>query len=154
MAANKHIFKVEITTPSLEHIAVISEIENTAHSHPWSKNTLLTCFGQYASNGLALYQNKVVGYFFSRIVAGEAELLNICVDPEFQGKGIGEQLLNAVKKRAQANEAMQIWLEVRESNHSAQALYQKLGFNLVDKRKGYYPTELGREDALILACYL
>ncbi|MFQ1048109.1 GNAT family protein, partial [Avibacterium paragallinarum] len=48
-----------------------------------------------------------------------------------------------------------LWLEVRASNKIAQNLYLDCGFNKVDIRRNYYPTvEGGREDAIIMACYL
>lgn len=48
-----------------------------------------------------------------------------------------------------------LWLEVRESNSIARRLYEKQGFNEVDIRKNYYPKPNGgRENAVVMACYL
>jgi [ribosomal protein S18]-alanine N-acetyltransferase len=80
--------------------------------------------------------------------------MNIAVAPEMQGQGLGGILLQFLKDYSQANNEEQIWLEVRASNFCALALYQKLGFVEVDTRKDYYPCKNGREDAVIMCCYL
>ena len=52
------------------------------------------------------------------------------------------------------NSIQQIWLEVRESNATAINLYDNAGFILVEQRVNYYPSKKGKEDALIMCCYL
>jgi ribosomal-protein-alanine N-acetyltransferase len=84
---------------------------------------------------------------------GEAHILNISVHPEEQGQGIGRKMMENLIEKAKW-EAETMFLEVRPSNPGAIALYQKLGFNEVGLRKGYYPAEHGREDAIMLALEL
>ena len=85
----------------------------------------------------------------------EATLFNIAIDPQKQGLGLGRQLLNELITQLRQKGILTLWLEVRESNKKAQALYDSLGFNQVDIRKNYYPTPDGkRENAVVMAVYL
>ncbi|PKF61760.1 ribosomal-protein-alanine N-acetyltransferase [Psychromonas sp. psych-6C06] len=138
----------------LSDIKSITAIESLAHSHPWSEKLFLSNFGQRYFNHVLFYDEKVIGYFVASSVAGEVTLMNIAISPDVQGQGAGQYLLQFLVDHARKNEQQEIWLEVRCSNHSAIALYQKAGFVEVDVRKAYYPSENGREDALIMCCYL
>ena len=81
----------------------------------------------------------------------EATLFNIAVAPEFQRKGLGRELLDALIVGLEEKGIVTLWLEVRDSNRAAIALYESLGFNEVSIRRNYYPTADGREDARIMA---
>jgi ribosomal-protein-alanine N-acetyltransferase len=63
-------------------------------------------------------------------------------------------LLQRLLLRAKAQRAEMVFLEVRASNHAAQQLYVTMGFNQIGERKGYYPAEGGREDAIIFALHI
>ena len=86
--------------------------------------------------------------------AGEAHLLNVCVRRDRQGIGLGRLFVRYVLKRAQVAGAETMFLEVRPSNKAAVALYESLGFLEVGRRSEYYPGEVRREDALVLAVKL
>lgn len=131
------------------------EIEQQAHLVPWSKGTLLNNQGDKYLNLKVVEQNQIVAFAISYIVLDEATLFNIAVAPDFQGKGIGKRLLSELILQLQQRELTTLWLEVRESNHSARALYDSLGFNEVTIRKNYYPTPNGgKENAVVMALYL
>lgn len=154
MAADKTELELSFQALCLDDIELVFAIESQVHSHPWSKNTISSCFGKNTHNIAAYYKKQLVAYCFCRMVAGEAELLNISVAQGFQSKGLGRQLMNYLFGCLKEQGAEALWLEVRESNARAQALYVQQGFKLVDKRRGYYPCKQGREDALIMSCYL
>ena len=78
-------------------------------------------------------------------------LLNIAVAPANQGKGYGKKLMDAFLDMCEKAKAESAWLEVRESNHNAFGLYESIGFNEVDRRRNYYPTASGKEDAIIMS---
>ncbi|WP_354623649.1 GNAT family N-acetyltransferase [Psychromonas sp. MME2] len=80
--------------------------------------------------------------------------MNIAISPTNQGRGLGRKLLQFLLDHARQKDEQEIWLEVRESNLNALSLYSQAGFVEVDRRKDYYPCENGREDALIMCCYL
>lgn len=75
----------------------------------------------------------------------------MAVNPEHQGKGYGKKLINAFIDMCESQGAESAWLEVRESNTNAFGLYESTGFNEVDRRLNYYPTEKGKEDAIIMS---
>ncbi|HSW70998.1 MAG TPA: GNAT family N-acetyltransferase, partial [Gammaproteobacteria bacterium] len=81
----------------------------------------------------------------------ESHLLNVAVHPNFQHQGFGSQLLQHALVAARLVGALVIYLEVRESNKHAIALYQKMGFLHVGTRENYYPAFNGRENGLIYA---
>lgn len=81
----------------------------------------------------------------------EAHVLNLCVDPDYQGKGIGRILMEYLLSEARNGGATVMLLEVRKSNAVALRLYRNLGFVRIGLRRGYYPARTGREDAYVLA---
>ena len=83
--------------------------------------------------------------------AGEAHILNLCVSPVDQHKGLGRRLLRHLLEVAGERRTETVFLEVRASNKFANSLYQSEGFNEIGRRNGYYPAENRREDALVFA---
>lgn len=144
----------QILPMGLSDITSVTSIENRAHSHPWSEKLFLSNFGHRYFSHILLKDKQIVGYFVASAVAGEVTLMNIAIAPELQGQGAGQQLLQFLLDYSRQAQQEEIWLEVRSSNQAAINLYQKLGFVEVDVRKAYYPTENGREDAVIMCCYL
>ena len=95
--------------------------------------------------------SRVVGYGILSIAAGEAHILNLCVDANYRSLGYGEQILDAILVQARSAKVREIFLEVRPSNVRALALYRKKGFHKVARRPAYYQATEGREDAAVLA---
>ena len=103
---------------------------------------------------------QAIGYGIMSVGAGEAHILNLCVDLRHRAHGRGEQLLDEMLSRLQRAEVREVFLEVRPSNSSALSLYRKKGFYQVDNRRAYYPMFSGdehnagkahrREDAAVL----
>jgi ribosomal-protein-alanine N-acetyltransferase len=93
---------------------------------------------------------EVLGYLFAHHAADEGEILNLAVHPAHFRRGLGTALVRAVFHQLQAAGAERVFLEVRESNHSAQAFYRELGFTAVSRRRGYYTRP--QEDAIVLVC--
>jgi len=85
------------------------------------------------------------------VAAGEAHILNLCIDPSCRSHGYGERLLDEVLFRARTASVLEIFLEVRPSNETALALYKKKGFYHLSDRPAYYQAREGREDACVLA---
>ena len=82
-----------------------------------------------------------------RAILDEGTLEKIVVDPRFRRQGVAEEILRAYLRLGQAHLAF-LTLEVRESNVAAIGLYEKLGFQVVGRRKNYYREE--HEDALLM----
>lgn len=134
-----------------EDLSLVSDIERRSYEFPWSHGVFRDCL-------LAGYQcivlqrdERVAGYGILSIAAGEAHILNLCVDPAHRAHGYGEQLLDAILRAARVAEVREIFLEVRPSNETALTLYRKKGFHQVAKRPEYYQAHDGREDAAVLS---
>jgi ribosomal-protein-alanine N-acetyltransferase len=93
----------------------------------------------------------ILGYFVAMQGVDEVHLLNITVDPPYQGKGWGRVMLDALGLWARARNAQWLWLEVRRGNLRAQQVYLRYGFRRVGERRNYYPAEQGREDAIVMS---
>jgi ribosomal-protein-alanine N-acetyltransferase len=94
---------------------------------------------------VAVVGKVVAGFLVARRVApDEGEVLNLAVSPEFRRKGIARALFQAAHTQLSGT----IFLEVRESNLAALALYKSLGFKEVSRRPGYYHSPL--ETAIVM----
>ncbi|KND83428.1 alanine acetyltransferase [Aggregatibacter actinomycetemcomitans serotype b str. SCC4092] len=130
-------------------------IEQAAHAVPWSLGTLKNNQGKRYLNLKIGEESRIDGFAICQTVLDEATLFNIAMDPQQQGLGLGRRLLSELMTQLKQKSILTLWLEVRESNKKAQALYDSLGFNQVDIRKNYYPTPDGkRENAVVMAAYL
>lgn len=134
-----------------EYIDDIWEIEQKSHAHCWQMMSIFAWQSPMQCNQVLLVDGHVVGYYYAQNVVGEISLLNIAIEPSSQGKGLGRRLLNGLIDAAQQQQASTIFLEVRESNVAAIHLYRKVGFIEQGRRKDYYPTETGREAAVIMS---
>ena len=130
------------------------EIEQQVHLVPWSFGTLKNNQGERYLNLKLIENNQIIGFAICQTVLDEATLFNVAIVPSYQGNGLGKLLLNELIARLKEKGVQTLWLEVRESN-PARFLYEKIGFNEVDIRKNYYPKPSGgRENAVVMACYL
>ena len=133
------------------HLESVYSIEIQAHTHPWTETMIRDVTSRGACHHVLIDDDKVVGYFYAQNIIGEVTLLNIAVDPTLQGKGYGKQLIESFLALCEQRKAESAWLEVRESNTRAAHLYESVGFNEVDRRRNYYPTTEGKEDAIIMS---
>ena len=145
-----HEAQVFIRTMTHEDLSLVSDIERRSYDFPWSHGVFRDCL-------LAGYQcmvlerdGEVAGYSVLSVAAGEAHILNICVDSTFRSMGYGERLLDELLFRARTTSVREIFLEVRPSNIHALALYKKKDFHKVANRPAYYQASEGREDADVL----
>ncbi len=93
-------------------------------------------------------KDQIIGAGAFWAVLEEAHITLLMIDPDFQGQGFGFLLLQNLLRKAVILQLERATLEVNVNNHKAIALYQKAGFQVAGRRKGYY-QETG-EDALIL----
>ena len=105
-----------------------------------------------AERALVVVEGRdVAGYVLLSRALDEVTVLNIAVTPVCQGRGLGRLLLSAALRVAGEDGARRCLLEVRASNRAAIALYRRCGFTEDGVRKGYYPGESRREDALLMS---
>ncbi|KAB7622817.1 ribosomal-protein-alanine N-acetyltransferase [Alkalilimnicola sp. S0819] len=131
-------------------IPQVMAVERRAYPYPWTEGIFRDCVRVGYSCWVGLDAQALRGYAVMSCAAGEAHLLNLCVDPDFQSRGLGGRLLRHALAQAARLGAECLLLEVRPGNVPARRLYEQLGFRVVGRRKDYYPAEQGREDALVL----
>lgn len=121
-----------------------------AYPFPWSRGIFLDCLRVgYACFGLQLGKD-LIGYTIFNWAAGEAHLLNLCIDPNWQHEGYGSLLLEYTIRYVTRMKNKALFLEVRGSNPRAISLYENRGFAIVGRRPDYYQASEGREDAIIM----
>ena len=135
----------------LEDVDAVLEIEKMVYTHPWSAGIFSDCINVGYNCWVYEDKNELLAYGLVSAGANEAHILNLCVKPSAQGKGLGRRMLYKLIEMAEWRDADSIFLEVRASNVVALNLYEQEGFNRLGLRKGYYPSNEGREDALVFA---
>ena len=140
---------MEIKQMAQCHIAQVAELDKICFADPWSEKSIASELENPLSYWLvALEGSTVAGYAGSQTVLGETDMMNVAVRPECRRKGVAEALIAALIAGLKERESRCLTLEVRDSNAPARALYEKLGFLEVGRRKNYYRNP--GEDALIL----
>lgn len=139
-------------------LAAVMVNERAAYDFPWSHSIMASNQKRhYCIVFESLEENqpsKILGHAILSTVADEASVLNIAVSPDAQRQRIGYQLMENILAHAHQKNCLEVFLEVRESNRPAFTMYHQFGFNEVGLRRNYYPSHQGREDAILLACYL
>ncbi|MEH7356698.1 ribosomal protein S18-alanine N-acetyltransferase [Neobacillus drentensis] len=133
-----------------EDIDQVLEVEHASFSTPWSREAF---YNEIHKNKFAVYivleeDNKIIGYCGNWVVIDEAHVTNVAILPGYRGKKLGEALMNKLMSVSREMGARTMTLEVRVTNHVAQSLYRKLGFQNGGIRKNYYSDN--QEDALIM----
>lgn len=141
---------LELRPLSPADLPAMLAVEQAAYAQPWSESLLASCFGERYLGVGAWQQGALVGYYLADWLLDESTLMNLCLRPDCRGRGWGRRLLDDYLARSAALGCRQWWLEVRRSNLTAQGLYLSAGYRQVGCRKHYYPTDTGREDALVM----
>lgn len=136
------------------HAAEIAGLHAKLFETPWNEAAILGLLSHPGSVALvATHGNPVAigGFAMAQVAADEAEILTIGVSEDWRRHGIGNRLVDGLKRAAARSGAQSLFLEVAESNTAARALYARVGFAETGRRKGYYTRPVGAaEDALIL----
>lgn len=130
-------------------IEVVAALEERAFSTPWRADTFRTLLERPGAELHVLDDGgEVVGYAVLWCILDQGELANIAIREEDRGRGFGGLLLDHVLEVARSRGVRSLFLEVRESNDAAAALYRARGFHEIGRRRNYY--ERPREDARVL----
>ena len=142
---------IKLAPMNESHIAPILAIERSVFDSPWTDEMFRQegrgVFGSHAI--VALVDDEVAGYQIAWFIEDEVHLVNIAVNEDYQGRGVGAFLIRELIERALERHMVIITLEVRASNASAQGFYRRFFFKAIGVRKGYYSDN--REDALLMA---
>ena len=140
----------------LSDLRKVLEIERASFADPWSREAFETSIEPQrmrflvAEDGLddSTGEQRILGYVVALLLFDEAEIVNLAVAPSARRRGMGGLLLDRMSADLASDGVETLYLDVRESNSSARALYASRSFQEVGRRRGYYrhPTE----DALLL----
>lgn len=134
-----------------EDLDAVHDNEALSYSHPWSPGIFRDCLHSGYSCWVMEVGGMITGHGVMSVAVGETHVLNICIAPEWQGRGFGRRFLEHLLDIAREHGALMAFLEVRPSNETALKLYESLGFGEVGRRRDYYPANGGREDAIVMA---
>ncbi|MEX2467626.1 MAG: ribosomal protein S18-alanine N-acetyltransferase [Gemmatimonadota bacterium] len=131
-------------------VSAVIAIETEAFSTPWQADTFEGLIGREGLELLTFEDpgDGILGYAVLWCVLDQGELANIAVRPDLRGRGLGARLLQAVLDTCRRRGVESLYLEVRESNLAAAALYERFGFRDVGRRKNYYQSP--PEDARVM----
>ena len=134
---------------TVDDISQVAEIERQIFSIPWSEKA----FRDSMESDNTIYivakeNNNVAGYAGMYLSFEEGNITNVAVNPLSRRKGIGEKIVRDFLNRAYEKGVRDVFLEVRETNSVAIALYEKIGFKEEGIRKNFYDKP--RENALIM----
>lgn len=128
----------------------LAALEAAATTHGWSERQYRDSLAAGHAFLLLEIDGQLCGHAVTMAVLDEAELLTIVIAAQKQGQGLGQALLGRLLDQLRRQGCARLFLEVRESNRPARALYAKSGFTETGLRKHYYPTATGREHAVLM----
>ncbi len=132
----------------------VMQLETRCYDFPWTRGIFEDSLRVGYFCWVYSLDDEVIGYGVMSVAVGEAHILNLCIGKDHQGHGLGRRLLRRLLTLAKEHRADTAFLEVRISNRTALHLYNNEGFNELGRRRGYYPSKEGREDAIVLALSL
>jgi len=140
---------IEFTQMTEQHIPQVYQLEMRCFNLPWS---LKSCNSELNNDKayyiVALDEDIVVGFAGYWQVLDETEIMRVAVAPEYRRMGLAKDILSKLEEHWKEKGAMKSFLEVRESNEAAIALYKKFGYEQVFIRQSYY--EDNNENAVIM----
>jgi len=132
--------------------ALVAGGEQACFADPWQEEGIREMLQEETVIGVLVddprAKSRLAGYLLARTIAGEGEVLTLGVHPDYRRAGLGRALLAAGIARMVEAGARVVFLEVRESNRAARALYESAGFRPAGVRPHYYRRP--RENALVL----
>ncbi len=138
-----------IRRAGLDDVPAIHRIERASFGDPWSAASFAQMLAHPSVHAtVAVRSGEIVGYCIAWVIGEEAELANLAVDPAVRRSGIGRALLDDLLRALDRQGGARVYLEVRDGNAGAQALYRSRGFVATGRRKGYYRKP--DEDAVVM----
>ena len=139
---------------TLEDLDDVLAIERLSFLTPWSRGAFRyeLCQNRVARCSVARWGGRLVGYLCLWEIGHEIHVTNLATHPDIRRRGVARALLGAVLDDARERRVTLVFLEVRPTNAEALGLYERFGFRVIGRRKGYY-FDTG-EDALVMEARL
>lgn len=133
-----------------EDLPQVAAIEAVSSLNPWSQQAFQAELSASSVSQPLVVEGgrEVIAFIIPWLVAGELQIANFAVKPEYRKLGVGRMLLAHVVQLAKDRECVAAFLEVRTSNLAARELYRRLGFEEDGVRPRYYSP--GYEDAILM----
>ncbi len=129
----------------------VMTIENDLYPFPWTRGNFRDSLAAgHSAWTLRSDVGALIAYAVVMIALDDAHLLNLSVARERQRRGHGWRMLDWMASVARDHGARSMLLEVRPSNLTGQRLYSSYGFEVIGRRRDYYPAIGGREDAIVM----
>jgi ribosomal-protein-alanine N-acetyltransferase len=137
---------------TVDLLDAVLAIEVEAYTFPWTRGNFIDALAAgYIARALVATDGRMLGYFIAMPGVDEMHLLNLTVAQEHQSRGHARRMLAQLYRQCATFGAAAVWLEVRETNARARALYLSEGFAEAGRRRDYYPAPQGRhEDAILM----
>lgn len=138
----------ELVIARKEHLPLVASLEKATFSVPWTEQSLEFFLEELNFCVMLLVDGALASYCTVSTVLDEAQIINVATDNLFKRQGMACAVLEYVFEECRKRGIVSISLEVRESNEGAILLYQKLGFEVLGKRKNFYTYP--SENALVM----
>lgn len=150
MAKSEQLAEFFIRQMGPEDIDRVSEIENLASEHPWRKTSFQSCFDGGYHCFVGCVDEHIVAFGILSCAVREGHIQNIAVCRDYQGAGLGRELMSTLLDEAKELGAKSVFLEVNVENSIAFGMYLSYGFREIGQRKDYYKTANGKKNARIM----
>jgi ribosomal-protein-alanine N-acetyltransferase len=131
----------------------VLRIETASFGSPWTRGHFQAALrSPFAWNPVLRRGPRAVAFACTSMVADEAEIQVLAVDVAERDRGLGGFLVRAVLREARRRGCARAYLEVRASNEKARRLYERLGFQSIGRRRGYYDAP--PDDAILMSARL
>lgn len=131
-------------------LAALSVLHQMCFEHGWSEESLRASLSLPGALALVAERDgKLRAFLLLQQAADEAEIITLCTEPRWRRRALAEKLLDAARSLLRQNSVTTLHLEVAADNTAAAALYAKLGFTIIGRRKGYYRD--GTVDAVLMS---
>ena len=139
-----------------QDVELLAKLHTASFETAWTEKDLAEVLAGLGCVALlATSDDGPVGFLIYRAVADEAEIITICVDPAYQRRGAGSQIVAAAQQLLKSLKINNLFLEVAAGNRDAISLYKRAGFVEAGKRKAYYARKNSEtEDAIIMRVQL
>ena len=140
---------IMLRTARAADIDAVLAIEHASFADPWNRSAFVELLDDpRVAFLIADAGGAVRGYVVAWFVLDEGEIGNLAVASEARRQGVGARLLDGAIAAVRKSDVDTLYLEVRDSNAAARALYASRGFIEVGRRRDYYRKP--KEDALVL----
>lgn len=138
--------KLEIKKLTMDMVEDVFQIEKTFFDVSDNSSILSSFKSQNLEYFVLFFENQIVGFLECSVILDEAELYEIAIKKEFQGRGLSKLLMEYFINFCNDKNVNTIFLEVNKINNKAISLYEKFGFKKYFERKNYY----GDNDAILM----